>query len=152
MVSFEAEVMRTQTNGYHQRQGPVSGVARQAAHVLADAVELAELQAKLAKLDAANATRAALRPIGWLIIGMCAALASLPVLTLGLATLLDALTPMNAWQSQLLVGGLAAVVALSLIYFSIRSLSMVSSEFQRSAAEFNKNLAWVKLVFRSTSS
>lgn len=139
----------TDSNGFHRRQGPVSGVASQAANVLGDAFELVELQAKLAKADATNATKAALRPIGWLVIGICAAFASLPVLTLGLASLLDAATVLNAWQSQLLVGTLAAVIALALIYFSIKKMGSVAGKFQRSADELAKNVAWAKVVLRS---
>ncbi len=151
MVGIQEKQVRNSSefNGYHRRQGPVSGVASQAANVLGDAFELAELQAQLAKADARNATKAALRPIGWLVIGICAALASLPVLTLGVATMLDALTVLTAWQAQLLVGGLAAVIALALIYFSIKKMGSVAGEFQRSADELAKNVAWAKVVLRS---
>lgn len=127
----------------------VSGVAGQAANVMGDILELAELQAKLAKADAVNATKAATQPIGLLIIGICAALASLPIVTLGLASLLDAWTVLNAWQSQLLVGMLSAAVASTVIYLSVRRLRQLSLQFKRTADEFAKNVAWAKVVLRS---
>ena len=145
----ETQVEHASSNGYHRRHGPVSGVASQAANVVGDALELAELQTKLAKADAMNAVKAGLRPIGWLLIGICAALASLPVLTLGVASLLAATTVLNLWQSQLIVGVVSALLSLGLIYFSIRSMGSVAGEFQRSADELAKNVAWAKVVIRS---
>jgi len=144
MVNFQTEM-----NGHHAHGSPVSGVAGQAANVMGDMLELAELQAKLAKADAVNATKAATQPIGLLIIGICAALASLPIVTLGLASLLDAWTVLNAWQSQLLVGMLSAAVASTVIYLSVRRLRQLSLQFKRTADEFAKNVAWAKVVVRS---
>jgi hypothetical protein len=150
MVDLEKEMnLPDGANGYQREQSPVSGVASQAANVLGDMLELAELQARLAKSDAMKATKTAVKPAGWLIIGICAALGSLPILTLGLATLLADLTPLTAWMSQLLVGGLVAIISLTLIYFSVRRLRKVTAQFQRSADEFAKNIAWAKVVVRS---
>lgn len=141
--------VQTEMNGHHARSSPVSGVASQAANVMGDVLELAELQAKLAKADAVNATKAATQPLGLLIVGICAALASLPVVTLGLASMVDALTVLNAWQSQLLVGLLSAALAVGVIYVSVRRLRRLTLQFRRTADEFAKNVAWAKVVVRS---
>lgn len=143
--------IETQVNGRARQSSPVAAVASQAANVFGDALELAELQAKLAKADAANATIAAIRPAGLLILGACAALASLPVLTLGLASMVAALTVLTLWQSQLLVGALAAVAAAITIYVALRQMRRITTEFRRSADELAKNLAWAKVVMRSSA-
>ncbi len=144
MVDVQAEV-----NGHHSRVSPVSGVASQAANVLGDVLELAELQAKLAKADTLNASKAASQPAVLLVVAACGALASLPIVLLGIASMLDALTVLNGWQSQLIVGVVAATVAILVIYYSIKKLRRLSLEFRRSADEFAKNLAWAKVVVRS---
>ena len=145
MVDLEAEV-----NGKHRRNGPVAGFTSTAANVLGDLLELAELQAKLAKADALSASAAATRPIGMLVIGICAAIASLPVLTLGLASLLDQQTALNMWQSQLLVGAAVALLASASVYASVQRLRTAGLQFQRSADELAKNVAWVKSVVGTT--
>ncbi|MCA9134520.1 MAG: phage holin family protein [Planctomycetales bacterium] len=145
MVNFQTEV-----NGEPRRQGPVSGFASQAANVLGDVLELAELQAKLAKADAVRASGAATRPLGLLVLGACAAIASLPVLTLGLATMTAELSPLHAWQAQLLVGTAVALIACATVYFSIRRLRLAVLQFRQSADELAKNVAWAKSVVRSS--
>ena len=67
MVGFE----NNQVSGDVPRQGPVAGFASQARAVVSDMLELAELQAKLAKADAVEATRAALFPSVMLVVGGC---------------------------------------------------------------------------------
>lgn len=144
MVDFEAQV-----NASHRRPGPVSGFASQAAKLCGDALELAELQAKLAKEDAIKVTRDSTRPIAILIAGACGLIASLPVLTLGLASMCEALTALNAWQSKLLLGSVVAIVSFGLIYLAIGQLRKSLLQFRRSAEELAKNVAWAKIVVRS---
>lgn len=149
MADVKQEVNPHEVNGHHRRSSPVVGFANQAANVLGDMLELVELQAQLAKADAVKASGAATRPTGLLIVGICAALASLPVLTLGVATLLDELTFLNGWQSQLLVGAVVALIGVVTVYYSVRRLRRVALQFRRSADELAKNVAWAKVVVRS---
>ena len=144
--------VQVEVNGADRRTGPVSGFASQAATLVGDMLELAELQARLAKADAARAMAQATRPIGALIVGACAALASLPVMALGLASLLNALTDLNAWQSQIAVGLATAAVAVGTIAWSLRRMRIAVLEFRRSTDELAKNLAWLQAVVRSGAS
>lgn len=144
MVDFETEI-----NGRQHRPGPVSGVASGAFNVLGDVLELAELQARLAKADARGALGAAIIPAVMLVIGGCAAIAALPVLTLGLATLMADVTPLNAWQSQLLAGVLVGVVAVVTVYIALRRLRRATLKFERSVRELANNVAWAKAAVRS---
>lgn len=147
MVNFQSPV----TNRVEQH-GPVSGFAAQAANVAGDVVELAELQARLAKADAKQAVNQAKLPILAIIVGSCMAIASLPVLTLGIASLLQAVTPLTLWQSQLIVGVITAIAALLLIYWAIKAAARSLLRFQRSAEQFANNVAWLKCTLRPSTS
>ena len=144
MVHFETEV----GNGA-PRPGPVAGFANQARTLVGDLLELAELQAKLAKADAVEATQAAVRPAVMLVLGACAAIASLPVITLGLANLLGEASSLSIGQSQLLVGCVVAIAALVVVTVSLRKFRGASLRFRRSADELAKNMAWAKAAVRS---
>jgi len=144
MVKLEAEM-----NSPPYTPGPVSGFASGAANVLGDVLELAELQAKLAKADASKAISTAVPPAFTLVIGGCTALAALPVVILGLATLVADLTVLNAWQSQLLVGVLVAILAAALVYYSLRKLRRAGLQFERSLRELENNVAWAKSAVRA---
>lgn len=148
MVNFRSPV----TNRA-EKHGPVAGFAVQAAELANDVVHLAELQARLAKADAKLAAQQAKVSVVSLIVGSCLALASLPVLTLGLAALLGALTGLNVWQSQLLVGVVVALIALVAIYLAIRGIGRSMLRFRRSAEQFANNVAWFKAAVtpRSTT-
>jgi hypothetical protein len=146
MVDFEQTM-----KGAPKKRGPVTGFAHQATEVVGDAVELAELQARLAKADAALAAAQAKPSIAVLVIGSCLALSSLPVLALGLASLLAATTVLNVWQSQLLVGVTATLIAAVMVYLAIRGVINAVSKFQRSAEQFANNLAWFKATVRPSS-
>lgn len=144
MVKLEAEM-----NSQPHAPGPVSGFASGAANVIGDLLELAELQAKLAKADASRAMSTAVPPVFTLVIGGCTALAALPVVILGLATLVDDLTVLNAWQSQLLVGSVVASMAAVMVYYSLRKLRRAGLQFERSLRELENNVAWAKSAVRS---
>jgi hypothetical protein len=145
MVDFQGEV-----NGDPRKGSPVAGFAGQAANVVGDALELAELQVKLARADAANASRAALKPLGVLVIGACGALASLPVITLGLAAMIAEFTDFALWQTQCLVGIVVTLFSCGVIYVSALKLGRARVQFNRSTEEFAKNIAWMKVVVRSS--
>ena len=144
MVDVQAEL-----NGNGKRRSPVSGFAGQAANLMGDLLELAELQTCLAKADAKLAAARMVRPVAWLLVGICAALASLPVLTLGVASCLDACTALSLWQAQLLVGVIAALAAITTIYLSVKAIRRSTLPFERSATQLAYNIAWLKSVLGS---
>jgi Putative Actinobacterial Holin-X, holin superfamily III len=143
-------VLKAKING-DAFQGPLTGVASQATKVFGDVLELAELQTQLVQADAAEAAKKALVPSGLLFLGGCAAVASLPVLTFGLASLIEEISSLNVWQSQILVGTVMALFASIMIYFAVSGLRKAGAQFQRSAKELVRNVAWAKSIVRSTS-
>lgn len=146
MVGFEAQV-----NGRTRARSPMSGLASGARNLAGDALELAELQARLAKTDASLVVRKSVWPLVFLVLAVCGAIASLPVLTLGLASLLESLTQLNVWQSQLLVGVAIAALSSVTIYLAVRAIKRALLQFQRSMDELAKNTAWAKAVVRGPS-
>lgn len=141
MVDVQAEL-----NGNGKRRSPVSGFAGQAANVMGDLLELAELQSRLAKADAKLAAGRMIRPIALLLVGICGALASLPVLTMGLAGCLAAVTELSLWQAQLVVGLIVALAAVATIYLSVKAIRRSTLPFERSATQLTYNIAWLKSV------
>ncbi len=144
MVDFEAQV-----NGSHKRQSPVSAFAGQAANIVGDALELAELQAKLVKADATKTMQRALPALVLVAVASCAVIACLPVLVFGLASLLDSQTELNSWQSQLIVAGIGTLAAMVSAVLAAWRLRHSFSEFKRSTDELANNFAWAKCVVSS---
>ncbi len=139
---------KSQVNGASHRRSPVAGFAGQAAHVVGDLLELTELQARLAKADARLVISRCVRPLVILLIGLAAALASLPVLTLAGAGALQQWAQWPAWQAQLLIGGIVSSVAVAAIGLSLSAIRRATLQFERSATELANNIAWLKSVLR----
>ncbi len=139
---------KTQMNGTTHRRSPVAGFAGQAANVMGDLLELSELQARLAQADARLVVSRCVRPAVVLLLGLAAALASLPVLTLAVSGALQQWSQWPAWQAQLLVGGLASLLAVVAIVLSLSAIRRATLQFERSATELANNIAWLKSVLR----
>lgn len=144
MVDFEAQV-----NGSHKRQSPVSAFAGQAANIVGDVLELAELQAKLVKADASKTIQRAIPALIVVVLGGCGVIACLPVAVLGLAALMDSQTQLNGWQSQLIVAGVGTLAATICVILAARRLLKSFGQFKRSTDELANNFAWAKCVVRS---
>ena len=111
-----------------------------------DIATLVELQAKLAAYDSKECISRATTPLIILVVGAVVALSSVPVLLLGLAGLLAALTPVPLWGSCLIVAAVALVVAGLVGYLSLREATGSIQSFRRSSEEFTRNLSWVRTV------
>lgn len=118
--------------------------------LLADAIELVELQVSLVKLNAHQAGTRAIWPLAFLSAGAVLALASLPILLIAVAYLLHDLANLPEWAAFgitflvcVLLGGLAAYVA-------VRQLASLAHTFDDSGAELSKNLTWLKSSLRQT--
>jgi hypothetical protein len=145
------DIKATQVNGY-SHTSPVRGLVGQAAEVTGDVIELAELQLQLAKADAADAMRIAVRPMFFIGIAGVLMLASFPVLLFATAGFLSRYAVIPVELAQLIVGFIASVIAIITASVSLRSLKSSFTPFSRSAEEFKHNIAWLKSIFRSTNS
>jgi len=122
-------------------------LAGQAAEVTGDILELAELQVKLARLDARDAVKRVVGPLGLMVFAACMAIASLPVVFLGLAGGLSKLSGLEPWAAQLIVGAVGVVIAATVAALALRTLTTALDTFKRSTDELSKNVAWFKSIF-----
>ena len=111
-----------------------------------DIATLAELQAKLAVLDAKEATGRATLPAIALGAGLAIAIGSVPVLLIGLADLVAANSRLSAGSARLIVGGLTLALALGVGFFGLRGSMASLDSFRRSKEELTRNLSWIRTV------
>lgn len=131
------------------RANPAKGLRHGIGGLLADAIELIELQVSLFKLNAHQAKQKALLPVALLSIGSVLALAAMPLLLVAIAYLVADLAEWPVWAGfgvtflvAVLLGGLAA-------YLAFRSLISVTGEFEDTSNELSRNMTWLKSSLRS---
>lgn len=113
-----------------------------------DAIELAELQARLLKLDVQSAARNGGMSIALAVIGICLLLGCVPV---ALVALGEVFVAQWGW-SRAAAFGTAAAIGLALSAGAaaaawIRVRTALAS-LQRSRDELNRNIAWIKSNLR----
>ena len=138
-------------NGKYEHAGPVSQFTETAGRFACDLLELTELQAKLFKSDAHAVLKQSLASIAIAILGCSLLLGSIPVMVFGLASAVAYYGQMEDWIAQAAVGGGLALLSLIFIGWSLKTLAKTSIQFQRSTAEFSKNIEWTKDVIRGVS-
>lgn len=138
-------------NGKYEHASPVSQFTETAGRFACDLLELTELQAKLFKADAHAVFKESLGSIGIAILGCSILLGSIPLVVFGLASAVAFYWQVDGWKAQLTVGGGLALLSFISISWSLKTLSKASIKFQRSTAEFSKNIEWTKEVIRSVS-
>ena len=124
----------------------VEGVLGNVAEFSTDLISLAELQARLAAADLKETTGRAAVPAGLLVVGALLALVGLPVLLLGVGTLVAENTSLSPGWSILLTALAAIVLGAVLALLGVRGLGGSLSSFDRSKEELSRNLSWVKTV------
>ena len=111
-----------------------------------DIATLVELQAKLAVFDTKEVVARAVIPVVCLAGGAVLAVSSVPILLLGLADLLHAVTTLTFWGSLLIVAVAALALAGLVAFLSYKAAVGSITSFRRSAEEFTRNLSWVRTV------
>lgn len=116
--------------------------------LLADAIELVELQVSLFQLNAHQAKEKAIWPIAFLSIGSVLALAAMPLLLVAIAFAIAEFASMDYWAAfgltfvvAVLLGGIAA-------YIAFRQLVSLTHTFDDSTDELSRNLTWLKSSLR----
>jgi len=138
-------------NGKYEHAGPVTQFTETAGRFACDLLELTELQARLFKADAQSVFKESLSAIAIALVGCSLLLGTIPVVVFGLASLTSSYWQIDEWVAQLAVGGGLTLVSLAFIAGSFRTLSQSAKRFQRSTAEFSKNIEWTKDVIRAVS-
>jgi hypothetical protein len=119
------------------------GVLGNVAEFIHDLMTLSELQMKLLMLDLKEGSSKAMLPLGLIVMGLCLALGSFPILLgalgLGLAT-----AGMIPWAAFLLAGVIGMVISGVAAYGGFLLLKKQAAVLHRSQAEFDRNIRWVK--------
>ena len=111
-----------------------------------DCTTLAELQAKLAVEDLKASIGQAIWPAVAFGVGAVLALASLPVLLLGLGELLVQFADWPRAYAFLTIAGIGLVLGGLLIFFLGLRVTSSFGSFQRSLEELSRNVSWIKTV------
>ena len=111
-----------------------------------DIATLAELQSKLALLDAKEAASRATWHVIALGVGLVVAIGSVPVALIGLADLIASSAKLSAGTARLIVGLVALSLALGVGYLGTRGTLASLDSFRRSREELTRNLSWIRTV------
>lgn len=111
-----------------------------------DVATLAELQLKLAELDAKQAAERAIIPLGIALGGLAVVLASLPVILLGASALLASAVHIDEGWARLIVGGASLVAGGAVAAIAGKRLLNSLDSFQRSRDELARNVSWIRTV------
>lgn len=135
------------TNGRARNQEP--NVAASFSELTHDAIELAELQAKLFALDMKCTTQRTRTSLILLVNGVCLLLGTMPVALITVAQFcMQNLewTPVGAYAMATLVGIVLSGSILGAAWMRFQSGMHV---LERSREELGRNIAWVKASLRS---
>ncbi len=138
-------------NGNVENVSPLRGFFGQAGEVASSAIELAELQLKLVKADAAKAVTQSVVPMIMVSLSIGLSFASLLLLLFGVAHGIEYAFELPTFAAQLIVGGAGIVIALCVVAVARSRLKQKSSPFQRSSDELAQNISWLKTIFHSAS-
>ena len=147
--SFSPDRASGRSFALNGRTGPAGSRLRKGiSELLADAIELVELQLSLFKLNAHQAKERAIWPIAFLSAGAVLALAAMPVLLVAIGFALHELANLPRWAAfgitffvATLLGGLAAFIAF-------KQLTSLTRTFDDSTAELERNVTWLKTALR----
>lgn len=127
------------------------GVISNLGSIGGDFASLAELQAKLALIDAREAAGRATWPTIVLAASAGLILAAAPVLLIGLAFVLASAFGISQGAALLIVGGVVALIAAAFAFLSLREFLHSFESFRRSREEFARNSAWIKTVLTQST-
>lgn len=111
-----------------------------------DVATLAELQAKLAVHDAKDCVGKATLPVIMLVVAGALALGSVPIILLGVASLIVRSSTLAPGAAQLLVGVAAVAIAGVTALIAWQSFGASLGSFRRSREELVRNISWIRTV------
>lgn len=130
------------TNGKSKRAEP--NVAASFSELTHDAIELAELQAQLLKLDVQTAVHNTGISLRLMIVGACLLLGCVPVALTAIAELLIAQAGWSRAASFAAAAAIGLVLSAAAGAPAWRRVQQALAALRRSSDEFNRNLAWIK--------
>lgn len=137
-------VHQAELNSNGKAKGTDPNVAASVSSLAHDAIELAELQLKLLKLDTQAAARNGGMSLALVVVGVCLLLGCVPVALAALAELFVAQfgwTRAAAYAASAAVGLALSAGAGTAAWMRVRS---ALASLQRSRDELERNIAWIK--------
>lgn len=135
------------TNGRTRSEQP--GVANSVSELTHNAIELAELQAKLFSLDVKETSQNAGISIGLVIGSVCILLGSVPVLLIALALALVELLDWSPAVSYAVAGLVGILISAGIAAAAWTQFRSGMAMMKRSRDELNRNVAWLKSNLRN---
>ena len=129
--------------------GSATAVVGNAADVVSDVAELAELQGKLLAVDIKAASRRTLISLGLLAVGLCVLLGIVPVLLFAVAELFEARADLSPAVALLASAGCGAAFCIASFVVAALLLWSGIAELETSLHELKRNLRWIKRSLRT---
>lgn len=128
---------------------PAKAVFGNAADVMHDVTELAELQAKLLATDVNTMKRRVTIPIVLLVVAVSVLLGLIPVALLGVAELFVVYAELSRVGALFAAAGCGAGVTLVLAIIAWIKLKSSFTALENSRQELQRNIAWIKTTLKS---
>jgi len=107
---------------------------------------LAELQARLALIDAKECVNQIRVPVALIVLGLIAINGAVPVVLLGIASLLATALNLSTGWALLLTGLTVLAAAVGVAGTAAMKLGSGTACFRRSQEELTRNVSWIKTV------
>jgi Putative Actinobacterial Holin-X, holin superfamily III len=130
------------TNGTAKRAAP--NVRESFSGLAHDAIELAELQTRLLKLDAQAAARNGGTSLVLGVLGVCLLLGCVPVALVALGELFVAQFEWTRAASYAAAAAIGLALSAGAGFAAWRRIRSATKALQRSRDELNRNIAWIK--------
>src|SRR5688572_6887891 len=141
----------TQHNGHNGKTSPFVSVARDVSQVAHDVVELAELQAALARTELQGWWKQFIMPVVLLLIGAVVAASCILLLMASAALQLSEVAELSVPLSLLLVAVAGIVLTLALSGAAYLLIKKTRGPLQQSKQELTRNLRWIKTALKTST-
>jgi hypothetical protein len=140
---------QTSMNGMRFRHA--EGMLTNVGEFVGDFSSLAELQLKLAEVDAKETLQRASMPTVGLVIVAAVLMGTVPVLLIGLGFVLATAMGISQGAALLIVGLIVAALAAVLGWFALVAFLKSFESFRRSREEFVRNVNWIRSVLAQST-
>lgn len=125
------------------RQPPRESLRSEVVGVVADLIELMQLQLRLTWLDAQSAQERAAPALARAAVGLAIAIGAIPIALLAMADGLTAAFHLSPPAARAAVSVVALILGVLVLNRSLRVLATVGDDFHRSATELQQNVRWL---------
>ena len=143
-------IASTRSNSTRFDESP-GGMGENVANLASDLMTLAELQTKLLWLDLQQSRIQAQFPLVMIVTGILTVLGVIPVAILSLGDAVASSSELPQYAARLIVAGGFLLVAIIAVWQGAAGLARATRTLERSKAELQDNLTWIKKVIQQTT-